>query len=410
MNTRWAKNVLCIALSLPLCSLTPVLALEADVTADAQLQGSVRVDAVKINQDVSKPVDATPASAHAPVIDGLFEAIGELDFQKEARIRRSALPQLLHGAGSAAMSLANFVFDLRGFDYSVEGADAALNSDKHHVIARSDGAKEFEARKKIDAAHMKIVSGVLQMAEGLGGTDARSQKLVADAQKSLSEILGADRAANVLDVLSKCKDSAYANPLVGEAWDMEQKTEKLETMAKAAVMTDPVVEDIRHRLGKYNRSKAARYAAKTVYSVCNIAEFTPTLAAPAGNIAFLVYMMMTGGPEQDKLLKEIYLAKCLDSRTNLLTEQSHMVVESYHVALLKKNPLLLSVSESLLKQMSGQECVAQVFGNTDTISVAKTTQPVEEKKTDSTVDSAVPVSLEKTKAAEVAQQKAPLAQ
>ena len=72
--------------------------------------------------------------------------------------------------------------------------------------------------------------------------------------------------------------------------------------------------------------------------------------------------MATGGPEQAKLLKELYLDKRFESRWKVLNEEAHLAVENYQVAILTHNPVLLAYSESVVSQMTSSETVNQVFG------------------------------------------------
>ena len=89
---------------------------------------------------------------------------------------------------------------------------------------------------------------------------------------------------------------------------------------------------------------------------------TPTFVGPAAKTALVAFVMATGGPEQCKLLKELYLDKRLESRCKALNEEAHLAVDNYQLALLTKNPVLLGYSESLVGQMIGGHHVNEVFG------------------------------------------------
>jgi hypothetical protein len=94
------------------------------------------------------------------------------------------------------------------------------------------------------------------------------------------------------------------------------------------------------------------------------ASMTPTFVGPAAKTALVAFVMATGGPEQCKLLKELYLDKRLESRWKVLNEEAHMAVENYQLAVLTKNPTLLCYSESIVGQMVGGHHVNEVFGTT----------------------------------------------
>ena len=71
--------------------------------------------------------------------------------------------------------------------------------------------------------------------------------------------------------------------------------------------------------------------------------------------------MATGGAEEDKMLRELYLDKRLDSRSQVIAEKSHLALENYQIAKLTKNPVLLAYCESVIKQMTGPDAVRSVL-------------------------------------------------
>lgn len=72
--------------------------------------------------------------------------------------------------------------------------------------------------------------------------------------------------------------------------------------------------------------------------------------------------MATGGPESCKLLKELYLDKRFESRCKVISEEAHMAIDNYQMALMTRNPVLLACSESLLGQMIGEMGVKEIMG------------------------------------------------
>jgi hypothetical protein len=43
-------------------------------------------------------------------------------------------------------------------------------------------------------------------------------------------------------------------------------------------------------------------------------------------------------------------------------EETHLALDSYHVAILTHNPVLLACSDSIVQQIAGPDIVSQVFG------------------------------------------------
>jgi hypothetical protein len=158
-----------------------------------------------------------------------------------------------------------------------------------------------------------------------------------------------------------------------------------------------VVDLMTKRLHKYNhRNKYLQVTAKALYATMGVAAFTPTLAAPIAETTLLTFMMVTGGPEQDKLLKEVYLSKCLQSRANFLNEEAHLAVDCYDTAVLTKNERLLACSKDLIRQMTTEKAMAAFLGTTASAGVASTTTSTPSADVSSTATSAPSADVSST--------------
>ncbi|MCC7529429.1 MAG: hypothetical protein IT342_12970 [Candidatus Melainabacteria bacterium] len=93
-----------------------------------------------------------------------------------------------------------------------------------------------------------------------------------------------------------------------------------------------------------------------------VAALTPSFIGPGAKVALLSYVMATGGPESCKLLKELYLDKRFESRCKVISEEAHMAIDNYQIAVMTRNPVLLACSESLLGQMIGEMGVKEIMG------------------------------------------------
>ncbi|MBU6452758.1 MAG: hypothetical protein KGS72_13310 [Cyanobacteria bacterium REEB67] len=291
---------------------------------------------------------------------------------------------------SSATSLVNFVFDLRGFDWSKEGANAIL---EEKLKPHSEIAREFLRHKAEDERELAVVTSTLQLASVSGLDEAKTKKAI----DNLAAQIGPDEAEKLHERLQTIStadgiNSNTACALVGSSdqpgttfttplslvedkasVDVEQKCMRLRSILEAASESDPVVATMTKRLHKYNhRSKFLQVTAKAVYATLGVAAFTPTLAAPIAETTLLTFMMVTGGPEQDKLLKEVYLSKCLQSRASLINEKAHLAVDCYDMAVHTKNPRLLACAKDLIRQMTSQKAMA-AFMNVNTAPGADST-------------------------------------
>jgi hypothetical protein len=288
------------------------------------LHASLRKDAL-YTSDYFAPLSSDPPALNPPKgrFDGARKAVG------------------------SASSLINFVFDLRGFDWSKEGANAIL---EEKLKPNGDAAKEFLRHKEENDKELAIVSDTLQLASVTGKDDAKAQKAI----EKLSQFIGVDEANKIADKFKMVNAPGMISADNDKASvDVEQKCQRLKDIMEAASDNDPVVEVMTKRLHKYNhRNKFLQITAKAVYATMGVAAFTPTLAAPIAETTLLTFMMLTGGPEQDKLLKEVYLGKCLESRASLINEKAHLAVDCYDMALHTNNAPLLACAKDLIRQMT----------------------------------------------------------
>lgn len=272
-----------------------------------------------------------------------------------------------HGAGRRTLavvkSVAHYATEYRGFEMSSEGADVILDE---KLKLKSTASIDYAQQKQIDEMHMKISQCMFQMAQGLGVADpAEQQRTIDVGMKQLKDLVGEEKANNALKDLKawsaqiNVPESVFKQP----SWTVMDVQAKTEQLLKESAQSDPVVALVRRALHKYNgHSKLAMASAKVINTTLAIAMFSPTVVSPAAQIFQFVYQMATGGPEDSKLLTELYLDKRLESRFNRLKQESNQAVNAYNSALLTRNPILLGYSESMISSMASEETGAKIIG------------------------------------------------
>jgi len=257
----------------------------------------------------------------------------------------------------------DYLIPWRGFGPSSEAGDIILDE---KVKLKSRASAEYARQKHIDETHLKVVSSVMQLAMGLGMSDLeRGQHIVASGLASLKELVGEEEAVKTMQMLSSWTQSLHIPESVYAqgAWDVAQRQDKMKTVMESSLDSDPVVHQIKKRLHKFNhRSTFARASAHVVQTTLGAASLTPSFIGPAAKLALLSFVMATGGPEQCKLLKELYLDKRFESRWKVLNEEAHLALDNYQVAVLTRNPVLLACSESVVEQMAGAQVVSSALG------------------------------------------------
>ncbi len=257
----------------------------------------------------------------------------------------------------------NYLIPYRGFGPSIDAADVALDE---KLKVGSKASAELAYQKQLDEKHLQLVQCMMQMAAGMGMDDqTRGFELTNQGLQALTALVGKDEAEKTMGMLSQWrKDLVIPETVYGQgAWDPKSHEAKLSLIREHSLENDSVVKQIKDRLHKYNKhSKLSRVSSQVIQTTLGVASLTPTFIGPGAKIALLAYVMATGGPEQCKILKALYLDKRLESRWKVLNEESHLALSNYQVGVLTKNPLLIAMSESLVEEMSGADTVQDVFG------------------------------------------------
>ncbi len=350
-----------LALSLAVSSNMTCLAQCADQRPQTKLEGKI----TEVSSEVSKATSKTDNTA-----GNAKKILDVLDQTSHPKVIKAGLARK---TASKVVSLGNFVLDLRGFDWSVEGADVAL---EEKLTYKSEIAKEFAVRRLRDQRELEAVCAVFQtsMVSGIDNAD-RKEKLLTASKPKLTELFGEENARLLVEQLNKLstEQTAETNYQCGEAalWTVDEQQEKFKEIVDRAIERDPQVKEILTRMHKFNgRSKLARVTAKLVYTTLGLASFAPTFIAPAAEISLLTFMTVTGGPEQDKLLREMYLYKCLESRYKTIHEEAHLAVTNAQVAALTGNRPLTTCSMELVNRIAGPVAAAKVFPTFDSQQVA----------------------------------------
>lgn len=295
-------------------------------------------------------------------VERLFTFTGPEQTVDPAVKAKSPFQSNLHKLTYKGKGLLNNILDYRAFGPSTEAADLILGE---HKQSSSLDAKAYYKQREQDERQIKTAASIMQLAMGLGLHDTpRAKKLTADSLTSLRELVGENRTAEILACLQQQSARfTKANSLAGqEIFNLNERDEKVRRMVQAAASSDPVVKEVKDGLHKYNsHSKFVERATGVLQTALNIASFSPTIVAPVAGTSTFVLMMATGGPEQDKLLRELYFSKRLESRLKLMNDKAQLAINNYQMAVLMDNPLLFSVTQAMVRQMSGEDVMNAVL-------------------------------------------------
>lgn len=262
----------------------------------------------------------------------------------------------------------------KGLEQSSEAADVILGS---QVKLKSKAAVEYAKQLQSDAAENKIFASLMQIAMGLGLTDPiESQQVVETGMNELAQLVGQEQADQTLAYMRDWIQEfpITSSDLAKRPLSMLELDNKAGLLVNKALEQDRVMLGIKEALGQFNhRSKFARASAKIVNTTLAVGAMTPTIVAPASQVAWAAFVMLNGGPEEAKLLKEVYLSKRFDNRRKVLDREVRLSVDGYNTALLTQNKALLSVCDFFINKMAGT--------NSFMLSLTAQAAPVDSKAT-----------------------------
>ncbi len=280
--------------------------------------------------------------------------------------------------------MAEFMTAYKGFQASSEAADVILDEKQK---LKSKAAVEWVKQKQHDAIHPKVVSSLMQIASGLGMSDpVKQQRNVDDGVKQLASIVGEDDAKRALVAMTawaaSVKDSSPPQAAQQEPLSVLKLDSATKKLMDSSLQRDAVVLEAKSKLQKYNhRSKFLYATAKVVNTTLSVAMFSPTIVSPAAQIALLAFLMATGGPEEAKLLKELYLDRRIECRYKMINQETVQAINNYNVAAITGNTVLSQFCSLTANKMAGKDVLAQaVSDEPSAVSSSATTEKVGETK------------------------------
>jgi hypothetical protein len=256
----------------------------------------------------------------------------------------------------------NYAVLFKGVSPSSEAGDVIL-SEKSKL--KSLAAAKFMKQKLSDNLELRTTSALMQIAMGIGNPNREEGETQAsEAVTELAELVGKDEADKTVATLNQLshEDATAVPMLVKPLWTVSEAKHRVDEVVASAVVTDPVVQDIREEVHHFNQHADGTLAAHRVArTTLSLASMTPNFVGPAAQVILFSYLTATGGTEQEKILRELYIDKRMSSRANLLNEEAHMAIHNYQIGALTQNRLLMTCSQSLVKQLVGAETAGKLL-------------------------------------------------
>lgn len=257
----------------------------------------------------------------------------------------------------------NIVVNYRGFSSSAEAGDIILGE---KLKLRNLAAAEWAKQKEVDDTQLAVANSIMDAAMGFGaGSEEQQLKMLMRAHKKLTELVGEDGAQDAINKLAlwQKKLNAPKNIYDKELWAPGEQEDKVKALVAAASKRDAMLGKIEKSIHKYNhKSKAAMAAGSLIEGGLGAACLVPSFIGPGAQIALTAYEMATGGSEENKLLRQIYLGKRRESRVHYLERKAQLALHNYQLGKASHNLVLMAVSESILDEMAGESVSAELLG------------------------------------------------
>ncbi|CAM6006238.1 unnamed protein product [Sphagnum balticum] len=259
-----------------------------------------------------------------------------------------------HGPLAVAWAKSRDILELltefEGFEQSSEAGDVILDE---KLKIKSKGSADYATQLRKDKIERDVYTAIMQVAEGLGCPDsARAQSELDQGTEFMKSLVGQEETEKTLVIMKDWCSAIKIDESTFEAKPMSVLETEMQSRAvvDALMKTDPVIDDIRQTVHKrYNRrSNLARVTAKVVNFGLSVTEYSPTIVSPISQVAWTAYIATQGGPEEAKLLQEVYFGKRFESRFKTLDTCADLAVNGHNNAIMTKNPALLAVSEWMI--------------------------------------------------------------
>lgn len=252
-----------------------------------------------------------------------------------------------HKAWSKMKDASNFIVPWHGFGPSSEAGDVILNE---KLKLKSLDAAEYSRQTQIDSTHVEVLGQMLQLAKCLGSNDSTEaatvrcelEKLTSpDETKTLEAFI---RELEQIDIAEAIQN--FRTPM--SAW--EKRKRKIQ-LADSFIKNDPVIDEITKRIHQYNkRTGVARISGHVVETTLGLANWIPNVLAPLSQGTLMSFEMANGGSEENKLIKELYLERRLQTRRESLTDMAQLLFDSYQDALSQGNCQLAALAKIMMTE------------------------------------------------------------
>lgn len=288
----------------------------------------------------------------------------------------------------------HYLLNYRGVGPSSAGANALM---ERNLSTSSVLAAELKWEKAVDEKYVSTVNACAELADAMDREDAQEREsAIADAKANLEYLLGADEATKVVDKFQALRNvMPKVTPHAGNLGVAAERA-RIKTLEEAIIKQDPILSETAEKLNKYAVKKRTEVLTGAIQSALGVAGLAPSLIGPCAQLVKTAFILSTGGSEENKLYKEVFLFKRIEVRARTISQLSNTAVRSYHMACLTNRPFLAAYAQSLMSKMTDKETVEKVVsGNIDTRVASPITETANKVETNNKVAEKLPSEANK---------------
>lgn len=264
-------------------------------------------------------------------------------------------------SNEVARNFAHYLLNYRGVGPSSDGANALM---ERKIKASNTITTELKWEKAIDEKYVETVMACAELADALDRTnDADRQKALAAVTTKLDRLLGAEGALSVVTKFKALKNVMPVAPVTESTSSLgvSVERERIAALTESVMKNDEVVAEVAKKLSNFTVTDKTQAVTGLAQGVLGVAGLAPSFVGPAAQVLKTVLILSTGGSEENKLFKEVFLFKRLEVRTRTISNLATTAVRSHNLATLTNRPFLKAYSEAMMRQLGDDELVKDLL-------------------------------------------------
>lgn len=310
----------------------------------------------------------------------------------------------LQNTKEISRNFVHYLVNYRGVGPSSAGANALMEKE---INTSSKLSTELKWEKAIDEKYVDIVSACAEAADALDREAlGEGSAAVNEVTNTLTDLIGKEEAEKLIAKFRKLR-AEMPEPIKAQApksFGISTERSQINALQEAVLKQDPILAEVAEKLSKYQVKKGTEVVSGVVQGALGVAGLAPSFVGPAAQIVKTAFILSTGGSEENKLYKEVFLFKRLEVRSRTINHLATTSIRNYNIGTLTNRPFLTAYSKALMEQMADQATVEKIIsGDTGTKLSSKSVETKEATAAPDSVNKQAETKADEIKTAETKQ-------